>query len=82
MIGDFFNCLSNVSLWIEPTCVLDSQLLAILLGLIFYPLAPLLAMLGYLFEFLAALLCGLLLVIELECVVPLVFIEVQQHLFL
>jgi len=66
-----------VSLGIQLASVLDSQFFPVFLGLIFYPLVPLLTPFAYFAHFLAAFFRGLLLIVEFECVVPFVFVKVE-----
>ena len=80
LVGNFLNSLGDVPLGIELAGIFDGKLLPIFLGLLVDAPAPLLAPLADFAEVLTALVSGLLLVVEFKCVVPLVFVEVEQHL--
>ena len=74
--------LGDVPLRVNFACVSDGQLFPVLLGLLLDPLRPLLAPLAHFVQGLPASLGGLLLVLQLEGVVPLILVEVGKHLLL
>lgn len=82
MVGCLLDSFRDVPFRIKFASVLDSEFLSVLLGLILYPFAPFVAPLGDVLDIFAALLSGLLLVVQLERIVPFVLVEIQQHLLL
>lgn len=82
LVDGLLHVLRDVTFGVDLSGILDRQFLSVLFSLLLDPLRPLLAPLAHLLQVIPAALGGLLLILEFERVVPLVFIEVQQHLLL
>lgn len=82
LVDGLLHVLRDVSLGVNLARILDGQLLPVLLGLLIDAFGPLLTPLAHFLKIIPAPFGGLLLVLKLERVVPLVFIEVEQHLLL
>lgn len=80
LVGGLLDALVDVPLGVHLTSVLDGQFLAILLSLLFNPLGPLLTELTNFLQPLPAAFGGLLLVIQLQSIIPLILVEIEQHL--
>ena len=66
-----------MSFGVKFTCILDRQFFAIFAGFIFDTFPPVLAPLGDIFDIIAAIFSGILLVIQFERTVPFVLIEIE-----
>lgn len=82
LVYGLLNVFGNVALGVDLARILDSQLFAVLFSLLLDALRPLFAPFAHLLQIIPASFRRFLLVLELEGVVPLVFIEIEQHLLL
>ena len=69
-----------MALWVEFTCVLDLQLLFVLLSLLIDSLCPLNGQFSDLFEIFMTVFSDFILVLKFETLIPFLFVQIEQHL--